>query len=206
MTPLVTACRRRDPRPGAGARQGAIRVSSRRPSRAASASPRLTGRRPGAHATIQTSGRPRFLTNLDQVSRVDQVTEPGLGEHAFDERLQDASSEQSICNPGGRAAWRLRACAPAPSSRPPGSRLAPPSCRRSEGRRLTAGTEQHPMLSSRQREILSLLSDGQRARAISTQLGLSEATVRNHIRVLLRKLECHSQLEAVAKARRQRLV
>ena len=32
------------------------------------------------------------------------------------------------------------------------------------------------------------------------QLGLAEATVRNHIRLVLRKLGCHSQLEAVAVA------
>ncbi len=57
-------------------------------------------------------------------------------------------------------------------------------------------------LSSRQREVLALLAEGVQARAIAARLGLSEATVRNHIRLILRKLGCHSQLEAVAVAYR----
>lgn len=38
------------------------------------------------------------------------------------------------------------------------------------------------------------------------RLDLAEATVRNHIRLILRKLGCHSQLEAVAVAFRQNLL
>ena len=61
-------------------------------------------------------------------------------------------------------------------------------------------------LSSRQREILGLLADGIRVQEIALRLGLSEATVRNHIRGLLQRLGCHSQLEAVARARERRLL
>lgn len=61
-------------------------------------------------------------------------------------------------------------------------------------------------LSPRQREILDLLGEGVHAREIAARLGLSEPTVRNHIQVLLRKLGCHSQLEAVAVARRSGLL
>jgi DNA-binding NarL/FixJ family response regulator len=61
-------------------------------------------------------------------------------------------------------------------------------------------------LSPRQREVLELLSEGLGARGIAVQLGLSEATVRNHIRGLLRRLDCHSQLQAVARAREQHLL
>ena len=50
--------------------------------------------------------------------------------------------------------------------------------------------------------MLALLAEGVQARAIAARLGLSEATVRNHIRLILRKLGCHSQLEAVAVAYR----
>jgi DNA-binding CsgD family transcriptional regulator len=57
-------------------------------------------------------------------------------------------------------------------------------------------------LSPRQTEVLELLADGVQAREIADRLGLSEATVRNHIRILLRKLDSHSQLEAVAVAYR----
>ena len=61
-------------------------------------------------------------------------------------------------------------------------------------------------LSPRQSEVLALLGEGVRAQAIALRLGLSETTVRNHIRSILRKLGCHSQLEAVAVARRARLI
>jgi DNA-binding NarL/FixJ family response regulator len=61
-------------------------------------------------------------------------------------------------------------------------------------------------LSPRQREVLGLLAEGTRAREIGTKLGLSEATVRNHIRDVLRKLDCHSQLQAVARARERHLI
>ncbi len=55
-------------------------------------------------------------------------------------------------------------------------------------------------LSTRQNEVLELLAEGVPAREIAARLGLAEATVRNHIRLILRKLGCHSQLEAVAVA------
>ena len=67
-------------------------------------------------------------------------------------------------------------------------------------------TTQAVSLSPRQREVLILLSEGVRAKQIAARLGLSEPTVRNHIRSILRRLGCHSQLEAVAEARRARLV
>ena len=57
-------------------------------------------------------------------------------------------------------------------------------------------------LTRRQEQVLGLLADGLRPRAIAARLGLSEATVRNHIRGIRRELGCTSQLEAVAKARR----
>jgi len=61
-------------------------------------------------------------------------------------------------------------------------------------------------LSPRQSEVLGLLAEGVGAQAIARQLGLSESTVRNHIRDLLRRLDCHSQLQAVARAREQHLL
>ena len=68
---------------------------------------------------------------------------------------------------------------------------------------MTSSTEQ---LSPRQHEVLCLLADGMRAREIGAKLGLSETTVRNHIRGVLRRLECHSQLQAVARARERHLI
>lgn len=58
-----------------------------------------------------------------------------------------------------------------------------------------------PSLTRRQREILRLLVEGVRAKQIAGRLTLSETTVRNHIRAILRELGAHSQLEAVALAR-----
>lgn len=61
-------------------------------------------------------------------------------------------------------------------------------------------------LSGRQREVLDLLAEGLQARAIAARLGISETTTRNHIHRLLQRLGCHSQLHAVAWARRRHLV
>lgn len=70
------------------------------------------------------------------------------------------------------------------------------------GRAVAAPAHAPPGLSRRQREVLELLGEGVPAREIASRLGLAEPTVRNHIRLVLRKLDCHSQLEAVAVAYR----
>jgi DNA-binding NarL/FixJ family response regulator len=63
-----------------------------------------------------------------------------------------------------------------------------------------------PQLTPRQREILCLLAEGVPVKTIAGRLGLTEATVRNHIRLLFLALGAHSQLEAVARARAYDLV
>jgi DNA-binding CsgD family transcriptional regulator len=62
------------------------------------------------------------------------------------------------------------------------------------------------LLTTRQQEVLQLLSDGVPAKVIAAQLGIVEATVRNHIRAILVALGAHSQLGAIAHARRLRLI
>ena len=62
------------------------------------------------------------------------------------------------------------------------------------------------VLTPRQQQVLRLLADGVPAKVIATRFGLAEATVRNHIRAILAALESHSQLEAIAKARRLQLI
>jgi DNA-binding NarL/FixJ family response regulator len=59
-----------------------------------------------------------------------------------------------------------------------------------------------PSLTPRQLEVLKLLSEGKSAREIGSDLYLSQATVRNHIRALFQALGAHSQLAALAKARK----
>jgi DNA-binding NarL/FixJ family response regulator len=65
--------------------------------------------------------------------------------------------------------------------------------------------EQQP-LSPRQRQVLKLLAEGLGPSAIACRLGLSLATVRNHVSAVLHRLDSHSQLEAVATARRRGLL
>ena len=55
-------------------------------------------------------------------------------------------------------------------------------------------------------EVLVLLSRGVCAREIAAEPGVTQTTARNHIRDVLRRLDCHPQLEAVARARQCRLL
>jgi PAS domain S-box-containing protein len=71
---------------------------------------------------------------------------------------------------------------------------------RRESARLRA--PQRLPLTPRQLEVLRLLDEGVPAKVIAARLELAELTVRNHIRAILVALGTHSQLEAVAKARR----
>jgi len=60
----------------------------------------------------------------------------------------------------------------------------------------------HPHLTPRQAEVLRLLEHGRSTAQIARELHLSQETVRNHVRHLLRALGVNSRLEAVAVARR----
>ena len=59
-----------------------------------------------------------------------------------------------------------------------------------------------PALTPRQLEVLELLADGKSATDIGRDLYISQSTIRNHVRSLLQALGAHSQLEALAKARK----
>ncbi len=61
-------------------------------------------------------------------------------------------------------------------------------------------------LTAREIEILRLLSGGTSTREIADSLFISVATARNHIQNILRKLDVHSKLEAVALALRNHLL
>jgi DNA-binding NarL/FixJ family response regulator len=63
-----------------------------------------------------------------------------------------------------------------------------------------------PKLTPRQLEVLGLIGRGFSAKAIADELGIAEPTVRNHIRAVLVELHAHSQLAAVAAARRWHLI
>jgi PAS domain S-box-containing protein len=61
-------------------------------------------------------------------------------------------------------------------------------------------------LTGRQHEILLLLAEGRSTREIAERLVISQDTVRNHIRELLRRLRVHSRIAAIAAARQQGLL
>lgn len=63
-----------------------------------------------------------------------------------------------------------------------------------------------PVLTGREIEVLSLVSQGQTSRQIGTELFISENTVKNHIRNILDKLGLHSRSEAVLYAVREDLI
>jgi PAS domain S-box-containing protein len=66
-------------------------------------------------------------------------------------------------------------------------------------------TDRHQM-TDRQLEVLRGIATGRHVREIAADLGISVHTVRSHIRNIFETLEVSSQVEAVAKAMRERLI
>lgn len=64
----------------------------------------------------------------------------------------------------------------------------------------------HPTLTPRQAEVLAYLSRGFKTEDMAAAMGISNETVRNHVRGLLRGLGVHSRLEAVTAARLHGLI
>jgi DNA-binding NarL/FixJ family response regulator len=56
-------------------------------------------------------------------------------------------------------------------------------------------------LTPREQEVLGLLAEANDAQGIARQLGISIHTIRGYVKALLAKLEAHSQLEAVVRAK-----
>lgn len=67
-------------------------------------------------------------------------------------------------------------------------------------------TENPYQLTPREKEILSLLSQGNSYKIIASQSDISLDTVRTHIKKIYEKLHVHSQTEAVSKAINEKLV
>jgi len=67
-------------------------------------------------------------------------------------------------------------------------------------------TENPYQLTPREKDILSLLSQGNSYKIIASQSDISLDTVRTHIKKIYEKLQVHSQTEAVSKAINERLV
>lgn len=67
-------------------------------------------------------------------------------------------------------------------------------------------TNHHSSLTVRETEVLTQLCKGKSYKMIAEALFISEETVRRHIKSIYKKLEVHSQVEAVAKAIKEKLV
>lgn len=72
-------------------------------------------------------------------------------------------------------------------------------------RRAISGSDR-AQLTGRELEVLTLLGEGLDAGVIAKQLGITLNTCRGHVKNVLVKLGCHSQLEAVVEAMRQGLL
>lgn len=67
------------------------------------------------------------------------------------------------------------------------------------------GTVPFSELTPREREILCHLAEGQSNKVIARELGISDGTVKLHVKAILRKLSVHSRVEAAVIAVEQRL-
>jgi DNA-binding NarL/FixJ family response regulator len=84
--------------------------------------------------------------------------------------------------------------------------LTPVLAALTSGQRNATGHDQFlATLTGREKEVLDFLMRGLKTDAIAERLCLSKSTVRTHIRNILRKLNVHSTLAAVALARRAEL-
>jgi two-component system response regulator DevR len=63
-----------------------------------------------------------------------------------------------------------------------------------------------PVLTRREYEVLRVMADGLSNQAIAERLSLSVNTVRNHVQLILDKLDAHSKLEAVVVATKRGLL
>ncbi len=155
----------------------------------------------------------RFCTDLCAVNQMAQAGEPV---HQFELDITSASGATvraafsiivvpgpkpdrytvyHILRPGSRGPEadellrRVLQGSAVPANPAPNTRNQPTAARRSP-------------LTAREMEILRLLADGRGTHEIATGLFISKVTVRTHVQNILRKLEVHSKLEAVALALR----
>lgn len=61
-------------------------------------------------------------------------------------------------------------------------------------------------LTAREKQILKLLATGSTSASLAKQLHISRTTVNNHIQHILRKLNCHTRLEAIRRAEHAGLI
>ena len=82
-----------------------------------------------------------------------------------------------------------------------GQDLSQLGARRAIPQNQSAKGESIPLLTQKELQILSMLTEGHSNRALAQEFGVSENTVRTHLRNINAKLEVKSRMQAVAKAR-----
>jgi DNA-binding NarL/FixJ family response regulator len=73
-------------------------------------------------------------------------------------------------------------------------------------RRRDAGTDLADRLTAREIEVLCLVAEGCDDQTIATRLALGQASIRTQVEALLTKLDAHSRLQAVVRAKQLRVV
>lgn len=61
-------------------------------------------------------------------------------------------------------------------------------------------------ISLRQKEILTLLAEGNEGKEVAAKLGIAHATVKNHLFIMRRQMDVRTTTQAVAKAIRGGLI
>jgi PAS domain S-box-containing protein len=69
----------------------------------------------------------------------------------------------------------------------------------------TSNSDEAPLLTKRELEILQLMASGANTKVLAERLHVSRATIRNHAQNIFAKLGVHSRLEAVAYATQRHL-
>jgi DNA-binding NarL/FixJ family response regulator len=151
-----------------------------------------------------TSRRPRVLvlTTYDDETRIRGAL--ALGADGF--LLKDSTAHQLITAIRS-VAGGLTALSPAARDigvTNPARTRVPPTLRRTKPQLDEPGAQAQARqsLTSREAEILELLGEGLSNRAIASQLGISERTVKIHVSNVLSKLDVESRTQAALLARR----
>jgi two-component system response regulator DevR len=129
-----------------------------------------------------------FLSADDSDERLIDAIEAGASSYV----LKSARSEEIVRS--------IRAAAAGQTLIPAGTIARALAARRESARRRAEKEELLASLTSREKEILALMVRGADNMAVAEALHISYSTVRTHVRSILRKLDAHSQLDAVAKA------
>ena len=67
-------------------------------------------------------------------------------------------------------------------------------------RDLASGSGRYESLTDREKQVLKLVAEGQSNKVIARNLGISDGTVKLHVKAILRKLKVHSRVEAAVLA------